>query len=258
MRRALVLALATGLLACATKYTSVTGNIRLGKTPEENYQRGVEEMNAKHYPEAMRFFEYVKAKYPFSAVSVSSDLRLADIKFMQQRWTEAGTSYEDFVKEHPSSSELEYAQYKAGVAHFKASPDDFFFLPPATEKDLSEADKAVTQLREFVKARPTSKYIADAKKTLATAEGKVAKREMYVGDYYFQREHWAGAANRYRGLADNYPTTALAEPALLKLAQSYVKLNEGFQARQALQRLITQHPSSRQRPAAEKLLESLR
>ncbi len=258
MRRTLALALAAGLLACATKYTSITGNIRLGKTPEENYQRGVEEMKAKHYAEAMRFFEFVKAKYPFSAVSISSDLRLADIKFMQERWVEASAAYEAFVQEHPSSNEVEYAEYRAGVAHYKAAPGDFFLLPPAQEKDLSEADKAVTALRAFVKAHPTSKSIADAKKTLASAEALVAKREMYVGDYYFSRERWAGAALRYKGLADDYPATTLAEPALYKLAQTYVKLNERFQARQALQRLITQHPASRQRAAAEKLLDSLR
>jgi outer membrane protein assembly factor BamD len=258
MRRTLALALAAGLLACATKYTSVTGHIRLGKTPEENYQRGVEEMNAKHFPEAMRFFEYVKAKYPFSSVSVASDLRLADIKFMQERWIEAATTFEAFAKEHPSSSDVEYATYKAGVARYRASPGDMALLPPAQEKDLSETDKAVTQLRSFVAAYPKSKFIADAKGTLARAELLVAKREMYVGDYYYKREIWAGAASRYRGLAENYPATPLAEPALFKLAQSYVRLNEGFQARQALQRLITQHPGSRQRQAAEKLLESLR
>jgi outer membrane protein assembly factor BamD len=258
MRRTLALALAAGLLACSTKYTSVTGHIRLGKTPEENYQRGVEEMNAKHYPEAMRFFELIKAKYPFSAVSVACDLRLADIKFMQERWVEAAAAFEAFAKEHPSSTDVEYATYKAGVAHYKASPGDAFLLPPAQEKDLTETDKAVTQLRSFVAAYPKSKYIADAKATLARAELLAAKREMYVGDFYYKREYWAGAASRYKGLADGYPATPLAEPALFKLAESYVKLKERYQARQALQRLIIQHPGSRQRRAAEKLLESLR
>jgi len=258
MRRTLALALAAGLLACATKHTSATGTLRLGKTPEENYQRGVDELKARNYAEAVRFFDFVKAKYPFSPVSVSADLRLADVRFAQKRWTEAAAAYEDFVKAHPSSSELEFAQFRAGVSHWKASPGDFFLLPPAEEKDLGEADKAVVLLRDFLAQHPTSKWAGEAKEALGKAELLVAKREMYAGDFYFRQGYWTGAALRYKGVADDYPATRLAEPALLKLSQSYVKLNENHQARQALQRLITQHPSSPYRGPAERLLEKLR
>ena len=38
----------------------------------------------------------------------------------------------------------------------------------------------------------------------------------------------------------------------------YVRMNAKFQARQTLQRFITQHPDSGERRQAEKLLESLR
>ncbi len=258
MRRTLVLALAAAHLACATKHTTATGTLRMGKTPEQNYQYGVDEMNAKNYAEASRFFELVKAKYPFSPVSMACDLRLADVKFLQERFPEAATAYEDFVRDHPSSADLEYAQFRAGVAHWKSVPPDFFLLPPIQEKDLSDADKAVVLLREFVKQHPGSKWLDDAKKYLGQAESLVARREMFVGDFYFKSEHWAGAAGRYRGLVDSYPDSKLAEPALLRLAESYAKMGENHQARQTLQRLITQHPRSHQRAEAEKLLESLR
>lgn len=258
MRRISVLVLAAALLACATKHTSATGKLFLGKTPEENYQRGLDELKARNYPEAIRFFEYVKAKYPFSPVSVSADLRLADVKYAQKNWSEAAVAYEAFVAEHPTAPDVAYAQYRAGAAHFKASPPDFVLIPPALEKDQTETEKAVALLREFVKAHPASKWIADAKKDLAAAETLLAKREMYVGDFYYKRAYWAGAAARYRGLTEDYPATPLVEPALLKLAQSYAKQHESFQARQALQRLITQYPTGRYRPSAERLLGSLR
>lgn len=258
MRRTFALALAAGLLACATKHTSATGSLRLGKTPEQNYQNGVDELKAKNYSEAVRFFDFVKAKYPFSPVSVSADLRLADVKFAQQRWTEAATAYEDFIKEHPSSGEIEFAQFRAGLSHWKASPGDLFILPPAEEKDLAETDKAVVLLRDFLKQHPTSQWAGEAQNALTKAEALVARREMYAGDFYFRQGYWTGAAVRYRGLADNYPATKLAEPALLKLSQSYARLHEDYQARQALQRLITQHPSSPYRGSAERLLEKLR
>ncbi len=259
MRR-LVLAvlLAAALPACHTRFTTLSGALRLGATPEDNYDRGMAELKAKNYAEAMRFFEYVKAKYPFSNVSVLSDLRISDIKFAQGRFAESADSYEQFAKDHPSSDQVEYAQYRAGLAHLKASPPDFFMFPPVFEKDQRETEKAVAALREFVQKYPTSSYLPDVKKTLGQAEGILASREMYLGDYYFKRGYWAGAAGRYKGLAEEYPDTPQANPAQLKLAQAYLRMNEKFQARQALQRLIVEHPESRERKQAEKLLESLR
>jgi len=259
MRRApLTAALALLLAACATKHTTISGSLRLGSTAEENYQHGVDELKDKNYPEAIRFFEYVKAKYPFSKVSVAADLRLADLKFVQGRYLEAADAYEAYGKEHPSGEDLDYAEFRTGVARFKAAPQDFFLLPPIEEKDQNQVDKAVAALHAFLEKRPDSKYVPDAKKQLVAAENLLAKRELYVGDYYYQRARWAGAAGRYKGLVEHYPDSSLVAPALWKLAHTYVKLDEKFLARQALQRLVTQHPESRDRAGAEKLLESLR
>ena len=131
-------------------------------------------------------------------------------------------------------------------------------FPPVWEKDQRETEKAVTALRDFVQKYPSSQYLGDARKTLAQAEEILARRELYVGDYYYKRGYWAGAAGRYRGLADSYPETPEARPAQLKLAQAYIRMKESFQARQTLQRLIVEHPDSRERSQAERLLESLR
>jgi outer membrane protein assembly factor BamD len=251
-------ALAALLAACATKHTTLSGALRLGATAEENYQRGVDELKDKNFPEAIRFFEYVKAKYPFSKVSVAADLRLADIKFAEGRYAEAAEAYEAYQKEHPSADELDYAEFRAGLSRFRAAPQDFFLLPPLEEKDQTETEKAVASLHDFLAKRPDSKYVPEAKKTLAAAENLLAKREMFVGDFYFKREIWGGAAGRYKGLVDRYPESPLVSPALWKLAHTYVRLDQKFLARQALQRLITQHPESRDRAEAEKLLESLR
>ncbi|HET6439832.1 MAG TPA: outer membrane protein assembly factor BamD [Anaeromyxobacter sp.] len=253
-----ILLLAAGLAACATKHTSISGALKLAPTPEENYQYGMDELKAHNYGEATRFFEYVRAKYPFSKVSIEADLRLCDIRYDQGRYLDAAAAYEKFLQDHPSSDALDYAHYRAGVSHFRAAPGDFFLFPNSYEKDEREMDKAVSTLREFVKSRPGSQYLADAKKTLARAEAMIAHREMYAGDFYAQRGYWAGAAGRYRGLTENYPDTPLAEPAAIKLAQAYLQLKESHLARQALQRFIVEHPESGQRHAAEKLLESLR
>lgn len=258
MRRILPLLALLALAACASKHTTFTGELKLGKTAEENFQAGVDEMNAEHWAEAVRFLEYVKSKYPFAKQAALADLRLADVKFKQDRYLEAAEAYAQFVQLHPTHEEVDYAEYRAGLSYFKDAPSDFALFPPAYEKDLRQVEKAVQVLSDFVQSKPDSKYAAEGKKVLSEARGRLASRDWYVGEFYFKRERWAGAAGRYQALIDKYPGSPHEAEALWKLAEAHLKLDERFLARKALQQLVVKHPDDRRRAEAEKLLASLR
>lgn len=262
MRRS-VSALAAALLAlsaCATKHTTFTGELKTGKTAEENYAAGMDELKSKNYLEAGRFFEYVKSKFPYSKYAALADLRLADAKFDQDRFAEAAESYKQFVVIHPTHEDVDYAQYRAGLSYFRDAPGDFAVFPPSYEKDQRQTEKAVQLLEDFLKAREgsDSKWVVEARKVLADARGRLAAREWYVAEYYFKREKWAGAAGRYETLVARYPGSPHEAEALWKLASAYVAMEEKFRARTALQQLIAKHPDDQRRPQAEKLLASLR
>lgn len=79
-----------------------------------------------------------------------------------------------------------------------------------------------------------------------------------MGEFYFKREKWAGAAGRYEALVEKHPGSRHESEALLKLAQAYVKLDERHRARTALQKLIVSHPQDPRRAEAEHLLAQLR
>lgn len=258
MRRSLALAAVLALAACSTKHTTFTGNLKLGTTPEANYQAGVDELQAKNYTEATRFFEYVKTKYPFSKYSPLAELRLADIKYQQDRYVEAADAYRQFVQLHPTHEEVDYAEFRSGLAYFKDAPGEFALFPPAAEKDQRQAEKAVQALTDFVQTRPDSKYLPEAKKVLEEARTRLAAREWYVAEYYFKRSRWAGAAGRYEAMVERYPGSRHEVEALWKLAQAALKLDEKHRARKALQQLIVKHPADARRPEAEKLLASIR
>jgi outer membrane protein assembly factor BamD len=246
------------LSACASKNVSFTGQLKYRPSAEENYQAGLEEAKEENWVEAVKFFEYVKTKYPFSKFSPLSELRLADLKFNQDRFLEAADAYLQFVQLHPTHEEVEYAEFRAGLAYLRDAPGDFKLFPPAHEKDQRQVEKAVKALRDFVQTRPDSKYAPEAKRHLADAESRLAAHEWYVAEFYYKRKSWAGAAGRYETLVERYPGTRYEPEALLKLARSYVELDEKYRARTALQKLIAKHPGNSRRPEAEKLLASLR
>jgi outer membrane protein assembly factor BamD len=258
MRRTLALVALLSLAACTSKHTTFTGQLKLGKTAEENYQAGLDELKGENYTEAIRFFEYVKSKYPFAKHAALADLRLADLKYKQDRYVEAAEAYQQFVQLHPTHEEVDYAEYRAGLSYFKDAPSDFVLFPPAYEKDLRQVEKAVQVLGDFVQTKPDSKYAAEAKKLLGEAKSRLAAREWYVAEYYFKRDRWAGAAGRYERLVEKYPGSRHEAEALWKLARACIELDEKFRARKALQALVVKHPEDPRKADAEKLLGSIR
>ncbi len=254
----LALAAAALVAGCATQHTTITGELKYGKTAEENYNFGVDELKAKNDLEAVKFFEYVRLKYPFSRFATLAELRLADSKFGQDRFLEAAEAYGQFAQLHPTHDEVDYAEYRAAVAHMKQAPGDFWLFPAAYEKDQREVEKAVDLLDNFVGTRTKSKYHEEAQKLLAEARGRLAAHDWYVAEFYWKRERWAGAAQRYEMLVEKFPGSPREPEALLKLAEAALKMDEKHRARTALQKLIVKHPQDPRRPEAEKLLASIR
>ncbi len=262
MRRtaALVLPAAALLLlaGCKTKHVSFTGELKYGTNAEENYNAGMDLLRDKSYPEAQKFFEYVKTKYPFSKFAPLAELRIADSKFAQDLYAEAIEGYKQFVQLHPNHEDVDYAAYRQGLAHFKDAPSQFALFPPSYEKDQRQLERASDVLTKFLEKYPKSKYEPEARKARDEANQRLADHEWYVAEFYFKRKRWAGAAGRYEVLVDRYPGSKHEPEALLKLAQAAIALDEKHRARTALQKLIVKHPQDPRRPEAEKRLAALR
>ncbi len=258
MLRPAALAALLALAACGGKHVSLGGVPKFGNAAEDDYAAGLDLLKDGSYPEAQKFFEHVKTKYPFSKYAALSDLRLADAKYDQKLWAEAIAAYEEFVRLHPTHDDVDYAEFRMGLAHLQDGPSDFALFPPSYEKDQRQVEQAAEAFRSFLQKFPSSKYAPEAKKHLEEANGRLASHEWYVAEFYFKRDKWAGAANRYQTLVDRYPGSRHEPEALLKLAESCIKMDEKFRARTALQKLIVSHPQDPRRPEAEKLLAKLR
>jgi outer membrane protein assembly factor BamD len=258
MRTRLLLAALLPLLACSSNRVSFTGEIRYAKTAEENYEAGVDEMKHENWTEAGKFYEHVRTKYPFSKYAALAELRQADAKFLQSRYTESADAYTAFVTAHPTHEEADYAAYRAALSRTHDAPADFMLFPPAYEKDQKSLRSASELLVRFVKERPDAKQLPEARKLLAEVNGKLADHEAYVAEFYWKRERWAGAAMRYEGLVRDFPGARQEPEALLRMGQAYARLDEKFRAQQALQKLLARHPQDPRRAEAEKLLERLR
>jgi outer membrane protein assembly factor BamD len=246
------------LAACGSSRVSITGDPKYGKTAEDDYKAGLEEMKTESWLEASKFLEHCRTKYPFSKYAALAELRLADIKFSQERFLEAGDAYGTFVRMHPTHEEVDYAAFREALALLQDAPSDFIIFPPSYERELKSAREGVVKADAFLAKYPDSKYRPEARKQLDKVRGELVEHEWYVAQFYAKRKRWSGAAGRYEAIVQKYPGSKREVDALLELADTYARLEDKFRARQALQQLIVKHPGDPRREQAEKLLAQLR
>jgi len=220
-----------------------------------NLKRGDEALDSNQYQLAEKYFEYVKTKFPFLEASRQAELRLADVSFERELWTEAADRYNSFVKLHPTHAKVDYAAYRAALAHYRDIPSDWFMLPPSSEKDQTQVRAAWESLSDFTRTYPQSQYLADAKKKQAEIRERLVRHEVYVADFYEKRDRWSAAAGRLETVLQKYPGPE-DEKYLFRLHDLYSRLKDQNKARDALQRVITRVPGTPAAERAQKMLGS--
>src|SRR5947208_16605415 len=68
---------ALGLGGCGSNEAGEHG-VTYQITAKSNYEKGLKELKDENFPEAIKYFNFVKQKFPFSKFAVLAELRLAD------------------------------------------------------------------------------------------------------------------------------------------------------------------------------------
>jgi outer membrane protein assembly factor BamD len=223
---------------------------------QHNLAKGNEAMRTKSYLDAEKYFEYVKTKYPYLDASKEAEIRLADIDFERERYSEARDRYENFVKLHPTHPKVDYAAFRAALTHYQDVPSDFFILPPSREKDQTEVKAAYKSMGEFVRIYTQSAHLPEAKKILDDTKRRLAEHELYVAEFYAKRNKWPAVANRLETVASKYSGVGYDERVLFELHDVYTKMKDKGRAEDALRKIISRFPGTAAASRAQRMLGS--
>jgi outer membrane protein assembly factor BamD len=233
------------------------GEVTYGADAKKDYELGEEARQSGRYLDALKYFEHIRNKYPYSSQAPLSELAIADTDFDREKYLEAIEGYRSFVKMHPHHEKADYAQFRAALSFYKDIPSNFVLFPSSAERDQSSVREARTALEEFLRLYPGSTWAPEAKKLLVDVRERLASHEMAIADYYLFHERWQAAVGRLNKLVEELPGTSLEPDALLKLARTQIELKEKQKAREALQRLLRDFPQDSRRGEAERLLKGL-
>lgn len=223
---------------------------------EENIKRGLEAMEGKNFVEAERYFGYVKSKYPFLEAARVAELKLADIEFERDRFAEARDMYESFVKLQPTHPKVDYAAFRAALTHYKEIPSDFFLLPDSSEKDQAEVRATLNAMTDFVRQYPKSVHAQEAQKIAAEMRERLADHELYVAEFYREKEKWPAVIGRLKKVVQEFPQLppAKLEKAYFELVDAYRAMKDEERAKETLRAVVQKMPGT---PAAAKAQEML-
>lgn len=240
-RALLMLVLAAGAGACAAGSGAERGQ-SYADAVEELYEGAEKAVRGKDWMEATRRLNIVRTQYPFSRYAALAELRLGDVYFEQEQHASAVEQYRSFVRLHPQHELQVEAQFRIARAFYAQIPEDWWFMPPAFEKDLSRVNDAVRELQIFLTSHADSPQAGQARPMLLKARRRLADHELYVARFYVERQKPKAAVGRLTSLLRQYPGLGLDAEALLMLGKAHLALGDVTRARTAWEDLVQVHP----------------
>lgn len=185
--------------------------------------------------EAEEILIRIQERAPGSELGEKASLRLADFYYDTAEMYKATDAYELFLENYPTSRHRQRAMRRliqSGLATFKGPQFD-----PTGLLD------AATRLRQYRNEFPAASEQLGADALLIRIEESLALKSYFHGEWYERRNKPVSAIYIYRRVMHDYPKTAAAQQAMLRLRELDPQMSK-FSGR-------VERPASRQPPAPE-------
>ena len=190
------------------------------------YNEAKEEMAAGGYDKAIGMYEKLEGRAAGTPLAQQAQLDKAWAQYKTNEPAQAVATLDRFIKLHPASPALDYALYLKGLVNFN---DNLGLMSSVAEQDLAERDpkqakESFEAFRELVNRFPSSKYSEDARLRMAFIKNSLARSDVHVARFYYQRGAYVAAINRAQTTVQEFRDVPAVEEALFIMVQSYDKL----------------------------------
>ena len=182
----------------------------------EAYNEGHKEFNRGDIFFAVKKFNEVELLYPQSVWAPRSILMAAYAYYSQMYFDDAIFELKRFLDKYKNHPDIDYAYYLLAICHYNQIVDE--------KKDLGQIIKAREYFNLLIKNFPNTDFAEDAYFKLELITEILASKELYLANYYLDREKWIPAMNRYKNIVNEYNTTIFIEEALYRLVELNYKL----------------------------------
>ena len=158
--------------------------------------------------------------------------------------------FKEFLSYYPTNPRADYAQYKAGLAHFRQMR--------GPQRDQSETRETIRELQAFVDRYPNSSLMPEVRAKLREARDRLSESDYLVGFFYFRQRWFPGAIDRFKELLKNDPQYTGRDAVYFHLAESLVKVKLEAEALPYLEKLVDEFERSEYLPEAQRRITELK
>ncbi len=215
---------------------------------DESFEEANNLMKDGFHEKAREIFETVLVNDSSRKYSTLARVRIGDTYFEDELYDEAIVEYESFLDIHPYHKYAPYTQYKIAMSYFNRIR--------TVDVSYSWAKKALKEFRKLQERYPRNPYMDAIDNRMRTCNRYLAEYEFYVGNFYFKKEAYQAAAQRFDGMLRKYPDSRNESEALYYLGLSYKNMGDEEKAIVALNSLIDKFPATRLSAEAKDMIDS--
>lgn len=218
------------------------------RAPEELFQTAENQMERGLWTDALSSWEKVRDAFYTPELSMLAELKIAETYYLAERYPEAAIAYSDFLQRYPNDPRTPNLLFRLGQSYYQQIL--------SRDRDQSSTRKAMLAFQELTLRFPDSPYVDQAEQYILRCKTRLADHEVYVGRFYFQREHYEPAINRLETVLAEFPDYYYRDEAYFFLGRAYLETGQTEQAREFFSLLLEQFPASSYYDKTSKLLES--
>jgi outer membrane assembly lipoprotein YfiO len=207
-------------------------------TNEELYARSLKAFNHHNWDDAVAGFEKLTLELPAHDTLLSrSHFYLGEAHEHRAEYLLAAQSYSRLAESFPDDSMADRALYAAGRSYQK-----MWHRP---DLDASNGESALTSYQQLLSLYPGSAMAGDAQKQISRLDEWFARKDYSNGVHYYRRKAYDSAIIYLKDVVKNYPNTATARLAQLKLVDAYRAIKYRDDANDVCTQLRTNYPGDK-------------
>lgn len=207
------------LAACSTTKKDPTENWSARKI----YTEAKTALSGGNFEQAVEYFEILESRYPFGRYTLQAQLDIAYAHYKRKEFDLAIDAADRFLRLHPRNPHIDYAYYLKGLANFSRGSG---FLSNYIGRELSNQDQqslvnAFADFDTLIRRFPNSIYAQDARKRMVFLRNEMAKHELKVAKFYYNRGAMLAAISRVKYIVEHFDGALVLPDALALMADAY-------------------------------------
>ncbi len=208
------------------------------------YDRASKALDGGDFNNAIRYYETLEARFPFSSQARQGQLDLIYAYYRNQEPESVIDAAEQFERENPTHPRVDYTLYMRGMALFSGERGYFhrLFGIDLSKRPPKDARDSYSAFAELLRRYPNSIYAADARQRMLFLRNRIAEHENHVARFYLTRGAYAAALSRASYTLQVYDGAPSTPETLQIMVESYRKLGMYDLARDAERVLAQSYP----------------